>query len=144
VLAALPEIASYFEHPVEHAVAAMLAAAAGEQAYDVTITPLHDRHGRVSGQLLSLHDASTRLKAEADQRFLISIGAVLGSSLDYAETLHTITQLAVPTLADMCAIHIRERDGLIRQVALMVADEDLRPLAGSPRSLSRMPSCWPI
>jgi signal transduction histidine kinase len=47
-----------------------------------------------------------RVLAERNQRFLIEASEVLTSSLDYATTLESVAQLAVPFLADLCVIDI--------------------------------------
>jgi len=56
-------------------------------------------------------------------RFLADAGRVLGSSLDYRRTLDSLASLAVPRLADWCAIDIVE-DGALRSVAIAHADPE--------------------
>lgn len=61
-------------------------------------------------------------RASAERlRFLADAGRVLGSSLDYRRTLESLASLAVPRLADWCAIDIVE-DGTLRSVAIAHAD----------------------
>jgi len=50
-------------------------------------------------------------------RFLAEVSAVLGSSIDYDATLVRLTRLAIPILADYCAVDLVQEDGTIRCVA---------------------------
>jgi PAS domain S-box-containing protein len=56
------------------------------------------------------------LSAEEALRFLDEVAAVLIGSLDYEQTLGRVAQLAVPLLADWCAVDILEDDGSLRQI----------------------------
>ena len=60
--------------------------------------------------------------AEAGQRFLSEATAILTSSLEYEKTLERITALAVPQLADWCAINLLSPDGTLRTVGLTHTD----------------------
>src|SRR5688500_1002353 len=58
-------------------------------------------------------DAADHAREQA--AFLAEAGTVLGSSLDYEATLAAVARLAVPTVADWCAVDILgERGGLHR------------------------------
>ncbi len=56
------------------------------------------------------------LSAEEALRFLDEAAAVLVGSLDYEHTVGRVAQLAVPALADWCAVDILEEDGSLRQI----------------------------
>ena len=56
------------------------------------------------------------LSAEEALRFLDEAAAVLVGSLGYDQTLGRVAQLAVPLLADWCAVDIIEEDGTLRQI----------------------------
>src|SRR4051812_44603865 len=56
------------------------------------------------------------LSAEEALRFLDEAAAVLVGSLGYDQTLGSVAQLAVPRLADWCAVDIVEDDGTLRQI----------------------------
>lgn len=75
-------------------------------------------------QILSvaLRDVTKQKRIEREQRFLAELGPVLGSTLDYEETLSTIAQLAVRELADYCIVDIVEEHGEVRR--LKVASRD--------------------
>ncbi|HKP91303.1 MAG TPA: SpoIIE family protein phosphatase [Thermoleophilaceae bacterium] len=69
-----------------------------------------------------IRDISARKRREQHDRFLAEAGALLGASLDVDETLAAVTRLAVPGIADWCAIDLLEEDGAIRRVAAAHAD----------------------
>ncbi|HEX8437088.1 HAMP domain-containing sensor histidine kinase [Archangium sp.] len=64
-------------------------------------------------------EASTLASA---QRFLSEAGVSMSASLDEAETLATLTQLAVPRLGDWCVVDLLEPEGAPRQVAATHVD----------------------
>ncbi len=65
----------------------------------------------------------TEQKRGADaQRFLAEAGDVLASSLDYPATLAGVAALAVPRLADWCAVDLQDRDGAMRRVVSAYVD----------------------
>jgi PAS domain S-box-containing protein len=67
--------------------------------------------------------AIERERAEEKQRFLADTGALLSSSLDYRATLGSVARLAVPTLADWCAVDILEH-GSIERLAVEHPDPE--------------------
>jgi PAS domain S-box-containing protein len=69
-----------------------------------------------------------RLREEA-QRFLAEASSVLSSSLDYRETLASVARLAVPNLADWCAVDVLEEDGSVERLAVEHPDPNKVPLA---------------
>ncbi|HEY6886851.1 MAG TPA: SpoIIE family protein phosphatase [Solirubrobacter sp.] len=71
-----------------------------------------------------IEDVTHAKAAEQRQRFLARAGQVLASSLDYEETLRHVAALAVPWLADWCAVDLPGRDGDIEQVALAHSDPE--------------------
>ena len=81
---------------------------------------LHDQRPRVRGE--HHQDVTDAKEAELRQRFLAQAGQLLASSLDYEETLQRVAVLAVPWLADWCAVDLPNEHGGIRQVALAHAD----------------------
>lgn len=80
--------------------------------------------------------ASLRAAAETERarmRFVADASAVLNSSLDYTATLQRTAALAVPRLADLCTVDVREADGVLRRVAVAYIDhqreQELRDIA---------------
>ncbi|MDH4113370.1 MAG: SpoIIE family protein phosphatase [Actinomycetota bacterium] len=54
--------------------------------------------------------------------FLASASREIASSLDYERTLATVSRMAVPELADWCAVDLVDPDGTIRQLAVSHVD----------------------
>ncbi len=71
------------------------------------------------GTATDIHD---RRRTEDMQRFLLEAGEELGGSLDFRTTLAAVARLAVPEVADWCAVHILEDDGTIQELAVAHAD----------------------
>lgn len=66
-----------------------------------------------------------RERAEAAVRssaFLAQASAILASSLDYETTLASVSRLAVPEVADWCAVHVIDKDGSIQPLAVAHVD----------------------
>jgi signal transduction histidine kinase len=57
-------------------------------------------------------------RAERRARFLARASQTLAASLDYRVTLDRVARLAVPVIADLCAVDILEEDGSIRRLAV--------------------------
>ena len=68
--------------------------------------PVRDESGRVTSWVGTALDIEERKLAEERQRFLADAGWMLGSSLDYEQTLADVARLAVPRVADWCAVDI--------------------------------------
>lgn len=74
-----------------------------------------------------LYEAQTiaRQAAEAARNramFLAQASALLGTSLDYEQTLRNVAALAVPTLADWCGVDLLDATGVSHQVAVAHVD----------------------
>ena len=84
--------------------------------------PIRDPDGRVIAAVTTWFDITERKRAEEAQRFLADAGAVLAASLDPDATLERIARLAVPALADWCAVDILQEDRSVRRVAVVHPD----------------------
>jgi serine phosphatase RsbU (regulator of sigma subunit)/putative methionine-R-sulfoxide reductase with GAF domain len=63
------------------------------------------------------HAARTEAEHRQEQLSLLAeAGGILGRSLDYAETLASVARLAVPRLADWCAVDIMRADRSLRRI----------------------------
>jgi len=93
------------------------------------ITALTDREGSLKGFSVVVHDATERKHTDDVMRFLAESGATLASSLDYRTTLANVARLAVPTLADWCAVDVMEEDGSVERLAVEHADPEKVALA---------------
>ncbi|MBI5031935.1 MAG: PAS domain S-box protein [Chloroflexi bacterium] len=98
---------------------------------DVSIseTLMRDAEGNVIGVSKIVRDITQRKHAEETAHFLAEVNDVLASSLDYETTLASIARLAVPHVADWCAVYITLEDGTIRQLALTHVDPSKVELA---------------
>ena len=77
----------------------------------------------LSGLIASLLAARRRAEAAREQvAFLAEVSEVLASSLDYRATLSAAARLAVPRLADWCAVDVVDADGRLRRLAIAHAD----------------------
>ena len=74
------------------------------------------------GLSVYFRDETEQRMTEESQRFLVQASAVLSSSLDFPETLASVARLAVPTLADWCAVDIVEEGGVPRRLAVEHSD----------------------
>ena len=95
---------------------------------------LRDRWSMVRARLLrgdtperdlvvtSFQDITVIKQVEMRLSFLSEASATLGESLDYHETLAKVANLAVPRLADWCAVDVLEDTEQIHRVALAHAD----------------------
>ena len=80
----------------------------------VQSTPVFDEHGRVQLAINVIEDITEIKRAEQGHRFLARASQELSRSLDYEETLRAVARLAVPAVADWCAVDVLARDELQR------------------------------
>jgi serine phosphatase RsbU (regulator of sigma subunit) len=96
-------------------------------------------HGDDGGMLVVniIEDVTRAQVAQLRERFLSDAGQALSSSLDYEETLQRVARLAVPQLADWCAVEMPDEWGELQQVAL--AHVDAEKVALGQRMRERYP-----
>jgi PAS domain S-box-containing protein len=119
-----------------------------EVPIDDSGAPIRDDEGVLTGVVLVFRDIAIQ-KVEADRKeFLVAAGSALSTVLDVRKTLSSLARLAVPKLADWCAVDMLREDGrTIEQVAVAHVDptkvamaEDLRKrFPVSPDAASGMP-----
>jgi hypothetical protein len=90
-------------------------------------SPLHNEAGQRVAAATIIEDITREKIAELRDRFLSRATATLMSSLDYQETLSHVAWLAVPEIADWCAVDLVDARGLREQV--VVAHRDPHKLA---------------
>lgn len=83
---------------------------------------LEDETGAIHGRIGYFRDVTEDRKREEGQRFLAQATKELVSSLDYQATLSRIARMAVPELADWCAVDILEPDGSLKLLAIAHTD----------------------
>ncbi|MGZ4279856.1 MAG: SpoIIE family protein phosphatase, partial [Solirubrobacteraceae bacterium] len=116
-------------------------AAGGLRHWNCSFTAVTEPGGSVTGVIVVVVDVTERralLDAEHDARvradFLARAGAILDASLDYEETLRSVAQIAIPEIADWCAVSVLDDDGLLQEVAAAHVDDAQREIG---RELSR-------
>jgi serine phosphatase RsbU (regulator of sigma subunit) len=77
------------------------------------------------------------LDSQASLAFLAEASALVARSLDYEQTLAEVARLAVPELADWCAVDVVQPDGSLRQVTSGHPDSELEELLMELRRLYR-------
>ena len=88
----------------------------------VRSAPVVDEAGRPAQWLGTCTDVDDRKRAEAHTRFLAGATDALGASLDIDTTLRELTRLAVPEIADFCAVFLLRRDGSLELASVAHAD----------------------
>ena len=91
----------------------------------VRATPLFNGHGGVRHVVNVFIDITEDQKRRQAQAFLTDASRALWhSSLEWAATLQKVAQLAVPVLADWCAVDVLEPDGSLSLIAIAHADPE--------------------
>src|SRR5207248_2516390 len=93
-----------------------------ETPIEDSAAPITDEAGNISGVVLIFRDVSERKLRDASQRFLAQASDVLNSTLDYDLTFQNLAELAVPSLADWCAIDLLDDSGRLYEIALTGPD----------------------
>jgi PAS domain S-box-containing protein len=86
--------------------------------------------GAVVVEVTDRHRAQEEAAAGRERiAFLAEASSILASSLDYGETLANVARLAVPAVADWCAVDVVEADGGLRRLAVAHVDPEKVALA---------------
>ena len=85
-------------------------------------SPLHDADGRMIAAVTIIEDITRERLAELRDRFMARASETLMTSLDYEQTLRNVAWLAVPEIADWCAVELIDERGARQQ--LVVAHRD--------------------
>jgi len=115
----------------------------------VIVTAVHDEGGGLRGFIKITRDLTERREADATARrlevekaareaaqesqvrlkFLADAGSALAESLDHLATLARVARLAVPVLADWCAVSVADEEGRFHRIAVTHRDPAKRELA---------------
>jgi PAS domain S-box-containing protein len=85
-------------------------------------SPLHDADGRMIAAVTIIEDITRERLSELRDRFMARASETLMTSLDYEQTLRNVAWLAVPEIADWCAVELIDERGTRQQ--LVVAHRD--------------------
>ena len=88
----------------------------------VQASPMFDPDGGLRFVVTTFRDITERKEDEERLRFLTTASEVLSSSLDYHSTLTSVAWLAVPRIADWCAIDMLGPDGSIERLTTVHTD----------------------
>jgi PAS domain S-box-containing protein len=100
----------------------------------LTVSPIHDSSGTIIGASKIARDISEQKRASQRAAFLADVGAVLADSLEYLTTLKTVANLAVPSIADWCAVDILTEERKLERLAVAHVDPAKIDLARTIRS----------
>jgi len=98
-----------------------------EFAIDDSAAPIRGEAGKLVGTVLVFRDVSNKRREERRRSFLTRATAELSASLDHQQTLSTLARLAVPAIADLCTVDIRDGGGW-RRLAVEHIDAKKREL----------------
>jgi PAS domain S-box-containing protein len=97
---------------------------------DDSAAPIRDAGGHVHGVVLVFRDVTEKKRTELHRAFLAEASGILAESLEYTATLQQVAELAVPRLADWCAVDIADDDGRVgQQIAVAHVDPSKVALA---------------
>jgi PAS domain S-box-containing protein len=112
------------------------ATAEGVRHWICSCTPVRGLDDQVVGVGVTVIDITERralLEGERAARvradFLARAGVLLDASLDYEQTLVNVANIAIPEVADWCAVSVLDDGGDLREVAVAHADPAQRALA---------------
>jgi PAS domain S-box-containing protein len=109
--------------------------ATGEVRWDLLKAALlHDDAGEPLATVTIIEDVTREKTVELRERFLARATESLMSSIDYQETLRNVAWLAVPEIADWCAVELVDEAGALEQVVVAHPDPSKLPLAQRLRS----------
>jgi PAS domain S-box-containing protein len=92
-------------------------------------TPILDTQGNIEAVATVIEDITQAKLSELRAEFLARAGEILSSSLDYQRTLRNVANLAVPEIADWCAVDLIDEQGNREQVVAAHVDPAKRALA---------------
>jgi PAS domain S-box-containing protein len=101
---------------------------------NVVVSAIRGADGTLRGFVNLTHDITERKRHHDRLEFLADASRLLSSSIDYDETLRQIAKLAVPRVADWCAIDLfQDADRTLSRVAVAHVDPAKVDLANSLR-----------
>ena len=97
--------------------------------------PLRDDHGAITKWFGTCTDIEDQRRTTESLHFLAEASELLSSSLDYETTLASVARLAVPAIADWCAIDMLDADGKLQRLTLVHGDPRKLRIANELREL---------
>ena len=120
---AVPSVRLLAGQPAEPLVMRTIHRSTGELRWQLLkAAPLHDEDGNPVAAVTIIEDITRERIAELRDRFLARASETLMSSLDYEETLRNVAWLAVPEVADWCAVELVDDRGSRQRVVVAHRD----------------------
>jgi PAS domain S-box-containing protein len=94
-------------------------------------SPLLDDDGKIVATATIIENVTAVKTSEMRNRFLAEASRVLGSSVDYEQTLRNVARAAVPQIADWCAVDLVDDEG--ERQTVVAAHRDPQKLALAER-----------
>ena len=107
----------------------------GEESWALlNATAVRGADGEIEAAVTIIEDVTVSTRLQLRSEFLVRVGQVLASSLDYQETLRNVAGLAVPQIADWCAVDLFDEEGNREPVAIAHIDPAKIEIAEQLRS----------
>ncbi len=132
---AIPSVRLLAGEPAEPLVLRTINRSTGELRWELLKSaPLHGENGQPVAAVTIIENITRERIAELHDRFLARATETLMSSLDYEETLRNVAWLAVPEIADWCAVELVDDRGTRQRVAVAHRDPAKLELAETLRA----------
>jgi PAS domain S-box-containing protein len=119
----IPSVRLLAGKPAEPLVLRTIHRATGALRWEILkAAALHDADGRAVAAVTIIEDITRERLAELRDRFMANATETLMSSLDYEETLRNVAWLAVPEIADWCAVELVDERGARQQIVVAHRD----------------------
>lgn len=92
----------------------------------VSISPVRNKQGEIVGLSKIARDISAEIIGRQREQLLAEASDLFSSSLDYTLTLSHLATIAVPRLADWCAVEVVDENGVLQPLALQHLEENKR------------------
>jgi PAS domain S-box-containing protein len=133
-LDALPGRRVLAGHDPDSVVIRFIVKRTGEERFSQVIAaPIRTDDGSTAYVVNTFTDVSEVKHTERWLRLLADAGSLLSASLDYQATLQAVAALAVPVLADWCAVDILDESGELQRIALQFPGDAKDGAAVDPR-----------
>lgn len=90
----------------------------------LTVTMIRGARGEPLFSIAMIEDITDRKRAEEAQRYFSNAAGILASSIDYDETVQNAARVAIPFLADLCAIYVVDEEGVVNRAAVAHKDPE--------------------
>jgi serine phosphatase RsbU (regulator of sigma subunit) len=97
-------------------------------------TAVRDASGSIESAVTIIEDVTAAKRSALRIEFLAQASQLLASSLDYQQTLRNVAGLAVPHIADWCAVDLFSEEGTREPVAVAHSDPEKLQMAERLRS----------